>query len=72
MDADGSDPRRLTDHPEFDGRPTWSPDGSRIAFCSHRDGRYQVYVVPADGGAVPVNLTDSESDDCYPAWSPIP
>ena len=25
MDADGSDPTRLTDHVEFDGFPAWSP-----------------------------------------------
>ena len=29
--------------------PTWSPDGSRIAFLSNRSGEWRVYVMNADG-----------------------
>ena len=40
----------LTDHPDhYDWRPTWSPDGSKIAFASERDGNYEIYVMNADG-----------------------
>ena len=38
MKADGSGVTRLTDNPARDFFPTWSPDGSRIAFNSDRDG----------------------------------
>ena len=34
MDADGSNQTRLTNIPNYDSRPSWSPDGSRIAFYS--------------------------------------
>ena len=34
----------------------WSPDGSRIAFTSSRDGHQQIWVVNADGGT-PTRLT---------------
>jgi TolB protein len=37
MDADGSDPRRLTTTRGSDGWPAWSPDGSQIVYSSTRD-----------------------------------
>ena len=38
MDADGGNPRRLTNNPARDYAPSWSPDGKRIVFVSDRDG----------------------------------
>ena len=46
--------------------PVWSPDGSRLAFVSNRDGNPEIYVV--DGKAVE-NLTQHEGLDLSPAWS---
>ena len=45
MDADGGNPIRLTHHDAWDGSPSWSPDGRRIAFHSERDGNWEVYVM---------------------------
>lgn len=47
--VDGTNLRRLTQHPADDGLPTWSPDGRYIAFASNRDGRWQIWVMAADG-----------------------
>ena len=60
----------LTRHPGFDSAPAWSPDGSRIAFISDRNGRRALYVMDADGSGVR-QLTDEplRSADA-PAWSP--
>ena len=38
-DADGSNPRNITNNPAFDGWPAWSPDGSMVAFASNRGTR---------------------------------
>jgi Tol biopolymer transport system component len=69
MDADGSDPRRLTNHTASDDMPAWSPDGSQIAFVSYRDGNYEIYVMNADGSD-PRRLTNHSAADYTPAWSP--
>src|SRR3954466_13702504 len=49
MSAEGSDARRRTTNAAFDAGPTFSPDGNRIAFVSHRDGNYEIYLMNADG-----------------------
>ena len=70
IDADGSGPRNLTQHPAKDVRPAWSPDGRRIAFVSRRDGNSEVYVMNADGSGKRNLTRDRASDDDYPTWSP--
>ncbi len=78
MDADGVNPRRLTNNSDDDWDPSWSPDGKRIVFCSDRDGHpdripgwftSEIYVMDADGGNQQ-NLTNHPSDDRSPSWSP--
>src|SRR5215213_8887457 len=49
MNADGSQPTRLTDNPAIDRDAAFSPDGRRIAFVSERDGNSEVYHMNADG-----------------------
>jgi WD40 repeat protein len=70
MNADGTNVRRLTDHPDNDAHPTWSPDGTRIAFESWRDGNEEIYVMNADG-TNQRNLTNHPARDWWPAWSPV-
>ena len=69
MAVDGTDRARLTTDPAEDFDPSWSPDGSRIAFRSHRDGNEEVYVMAADGSQER-NLSRSPTSDYSPAWSP--
>ena len=70
MKADGSGVTRLTNNAANDEAPTWSPDGSRIAFASTRQSTYrQIYVMRADGSNV-IRLTQNTASEIHPSWSP--
>jgi Tol biopolymer transport system component len=71
VSLDGSDPRRLTQTPDLEERdPTWSPDGSTIAFVSD-DG---IREMPSGGGesqvVVPWSPLSEGRVPARPAWSP--
>ena len=70
MNADGTDVRRLTNHPGIDTSPTWSPLGHQIAFTSDRTGSPQIYVVGVDGAGLRRITFESYCD--RPTWSPSP
>jgi dipeptidyl aminopeptidase/acylaminoacyl peptidase len=63
----GGQPRRLTDHPKADTRPRWSPDGTRIAFVSNRDGGNQAFVLDLAGGQ-PRKVTSLSTDAGGVLW----
>jgi len=60
---------RLTNNNANDLLPIWSPDGSKIVFCSNRDGKNEIYVMDADGSNVK-RLTNNLANDAIPRWSP--
>jgi serine/threonine-protein kinase len=49
--------------------PEWSPDGRIIAFSSDRDGRRNVYRMPADGTGAPERLAPSTEAQSMSSWS---
>ena len=49
--------------------PTWSPDGSLLAYASNRSGNYEIYVRRGEGGQA-VNITNDPGQDIQPAFAP--
>ena len=72
MDANGKNPRRLSNDGVDDSRPSWSPDNKQIAFTSSRDGQFEVYVMAADGKNQQrlANSPDIRIHNWQPSWSP--
>ena len=70
MNVDGTNLRRLTNHPAIDTSPTWSPLGHQIAFTSDRTGSPQIYVIGVDGAGLRRITFESYCD--RPTWSPSP
>src|SRR5207245_3561837 len=60
--------RRLTTPNSDAWLPSWSPDGTKIAFNSNRGGHTQVYVAHADGTG-PQNVVQNSGMQ-LDAWSP--
>ena len=63
VNTDGGKAVRLTTHDAFDSNPVWSPDGSKIAFVSDRDGGTKdIYLMAADGGTAKRLTTHSANE----------
>jgi len=60
---------RLTFGPGTNVNPSWTPDGSQLAFTSSRSGKFSVYVKPATGTAEEKLVNDSPDDERPQSWS---
>lgn len=71
MRPDGTGLTNITNHPAADQFAAWSPDGTKVAFSSGRDGPgTSIYVANADGTAVERLTFFVGQIDFDPAWSP--
>jgi Tol biopolymer transport system component len=52
-----------------DSYPSWSPDGTKIAFQSTRDGNLDIWIKDLSSGTT-TQVTRSQFGDRYPTWSP--
>jgi TolB protein len=80
VNVDGTVLTQLTDSPELDRDPDWSPDGKSIVFVSYRDRGYKdnqkpedccgdIYVIQVDSLKI-TRLTQDGYFPSSPRWSP--
>jgi dipeptidyl aminopeptidase/acylaminoacyl peptidase len=77
VDVASGNSKQITTGDDWDDTdPQWSPDSSRIAFVSNRTGKLldgdrntDVFVIPAEGGAL-TKISDHTEPDNSPRWSP--
>lgn len=65
--SSGGMARQLTSNKAYDSKPVWSPDGSKIAFRSNREGSDDIYLVNSNGGT-PRRLTANSSAETPLTW----
>ena len=79
MESDGADPKRLTFELGQNANPTWSPDGTQIAFDTRWGLDRAVFLMDAEGenqrdltshGKAKHNLNVHKDQDYSPQWQP--
>lgn len=68
-DADGSNPRRVTNREASDTQPRFNRGCTRIVFANNASGNYEIATINPDGTDLR-RLTMNAASDTQPAWSP--
>jgi Tol biopolymer transport system component/C-terminal processing protease CtpA/Prc len=69
VDATGGLATPLTVGDSYNTAPVWSPDGSLLAFASDRNGNFDVFVMPSEGGAAK-RLTFHSAEETPSSFTP--
>jgi TolB protein len=73
INSDGSGLTQLTKDAMMKSRPSWSPDGKKIAYSAYTGDVAKdrdIFLINADG-TNQVDITNFRGLDDYPSWSPI-
>lgn len=65
----GSSPKQITFSKDGSSQPSWSPNGSQLAFVRAVDTKPQIFILPMDGGEA-YQLTKNKYGATNPKWSP--
>ena len=69
VDLGSFDIQQLTKARDYSETPDWSPDSTKIAFMSNRDGDWDIYIMNSDGTGKDVNITNNTFSERFPSWS---
>lgn len=69
INIDGSESTQLTKTKEYDGQPSFSPNGDKIVFVSERDKAPNIYIMDSDGSNQKP-LTKNNLHKSSPSFSP--
>ena len=70
LPVEGGEATRVTSGQAYDMQPRFSPDGSRIAFVSDRNGSENVWIANADGSEAYAVTTAERENYMSPVWTP--
>jgi Tol biopolymer transport system component len=70
VNADNTNPARLTNNTVIDYDAIFLPDGARLLFTTFRNGSYEIYVMNADGSNQ-IGLTNNPAYDADPTIQPL-
>src|SRR6476659_3795540 len=70
VERTGGAAKRLTNTPNDETSPVFSPDGRRIAFSRLNGNDWDVFIAQADGSGEPLRVTMMPEDDFVTGWTP--
>ena len=70
VERTGGAAKRLTNTPNDETSPIFSPDGRRIAFSRMNGNDWDVFIAQSDGSGEPTRVTMMPEDDFVTSWSP--
>ena len=70
VDRNGGAAKRLTNTPNEETNPVFSPDGKQIAFSRSNGNDWDVFTLPSDGSGEARRVTLMPEDDFVTAWTP--
>ncbi len=69
VDVSSGELTQITGTPQRDDHPAFSPDGTKIAYCSKHDGQFDIKVYDFETGKTRA-VIQTRSDDMWPRWFP--
>ena len=69
MDSEGTNVRRITYEGSYYDSPAWAPDGTRIAYVSRIENRFDIYIYNLKNNEM-TKLTENAGRNENPSWSP--